>query len=71
MKIYFDVSTVSDKSEHGTGVAVGEFRDPSLDINNYFVRRKRTMNKKMPLFKFEYSLHGLNINNNDYYVVCF
>jgi len=70
LKIYFDVSSIVDsKTEHGTGVGTTEFRDPSLDLNSYFIKKKRTINKKLPLFRFEYSLHGLNINNNDYYAV--
>lgn len=36
--------------------------DTNLSINSYFVKR-RTQRTKRPLFKFKYSLHGLNIND--------
>ncbi|CAG7822682.1 unnamed protein product [Allacma fusca] len=63
LKIYFDLS--DSKSTHNNGItSASNFRNPSAnDINSYFSKKRPARQKKLPLFKFEYSLHGLNIND--------
>jgi len=69
LKIYFDITDVKTDSSDATAETIAsarsDFELPTAEsnINSFFLRRKPQRVKKLPLFKFEYSMHGLNIND--------
>ena len=56
---YLDIQNMAGDTQQ----APASFSEPTSDISVYFARRRQPRQKKIPLFKFDYSSHALSINS--------